>query len=119
MDTSKITFGVKGQALTYKNGVIKYASNTQGYIFAEFELDENWKSFDSVVAFWESDYASEMVDINPDGVCEVPAAVLTKQGRVFVNLVGTMLEGGQVTGRLTTYPLVALIIESDARIGKE
>lgn len=116
METTTIKFSVKGQSLTYKSGTTKYASNTKGYIFAEFDLDENWKSFDKVTAVWATDTAREAVDIGEEGRCEVPASVLTITSKVYVNLVGVNFDNTDIESRLTTYTIIAFYVDNDARI---
>lgn len=51
-----------------------------------------------------------------DGVCVVPWELLTKKYPVRVNLVGSVIEDGELTDRLTTEQIVAFTLNKDALI---
>ena len=54
--------------------------------------------------------------MDSDGKCIVPAEVLARTGNVKVNLVGSIASGGVLTDRLTTYPILAVIVDANARV---
>ena len=116
MESTKITFQANQQDLCKTSGVDVFASDTVSYIEAEFSLGTNWQGFDSVRAMWKfgSDVYATVLDSN--GKCIVPWEVLTKRGELKVNLVGSIAEDGELTDRLTTFPIVALIISKIAQV---
>lgn len=115
MEKVTLSFSAKGQSLT--GCPFKFASNTVNYIEAKFELGENWGGFDSVRAVWFTDFNCISTVLDTDGVCVVPHEVLNKAKReVKVNLVGSIVENGELTDRLTTYPIKAIIIDANAKI---
>jgi hypothetical protein len=84
-----------------------YAIQVVDYIEAQFELGEGWDGFDYVRAVWTNGELTVPVTLT-DGVCKVPWEVLTKRYPVKVNLVGSKLEDGEVSYRLTTEQITAL-----------
>ena len=116
METITLNFKASGQNLTADAHPQRYASNTVNYIQAVFDLDDNWKSFDSVRAVWHNEFACISTVLDSDGACTVPHEVLTNLDEVIVNLVGSDVDGEELVDRMTTYPLRVAIIDAHARI---
>lgn len=116
METIILNFKASGQNLTADAHPQRYASNTVNYIQAVFDLDDNWKSFDSVRAVWHNDFACISTVLDGNGACTVPHEVLTNLDEVHVNLVGSNVEGEELVDRMTTYPLRVVVIDANARI---
>lgn len=116
METITLNFKASGQNLTADAHPQRYASNTVNYIQAVFDLDDNWKSFDSVRAVWHNDFACISTVLDGNGACTVPHEVLTNLDEVIVNLVGSDVDGEELVDRMTTYPLRVAIIDAHARI---
>lgn len=116
MEQSIITFQADEQELVKTGGVDKFASSTVAYVEAQFTLGTNWTGFDSVRAMWRfgSDVMSTVLD--HEGKCQVPHELLEKRGELKVNLVGSIVEDEVISDRLTTYPIVALIITKVAMV---
>ena len=116
MNKQAITFSASEQTLTKATGAEKFASNTVSYIEATFTLGTNWAGFDSVRAVWKSQYYDIATVLDEYGKCDVPAEVMYYKSKVFVNLVGSKVSGEEITDRLTTYPILAFTIDSEATI---
>lgn len=116
MNKQTITFTASEQTLTKTGGIEHYASNTVSYIEASFTLGDNWAGYDSIRAVWESGYARIATVLDANNKCIVPAEVLTYKSKVNVNLVGSIVENTVLTDRLTTYPILALTVDADARV---
>lgn len=116
MNKSEITFSANEQSLIKTGGIDNYASNTVSYIEATFTLGENWTGFDSVRAVWESYCAKISTVLDSNYKCIVPPEVLKVKSKVNVNLVGSVVEGNVLTDRLTTYPILALTVDANARV---
>lgn len=114
MESITIKFTANGQTLT--GGGLYCASNTVHYIIADFELGDGWDGFDSVRAVWSNDFKCISTVLDPDGSCTVPHEVLERRGKVSVNLVGSILEDDELTDRLTTYPVLAITVDANAKI---
>ena len=114
MESINISFSANGQQLT--GGGLHCASNTVHYIIADFELGDGWQGFDSVRAVWSNDFKCISTVLDPDGSCTVPHEVLERRGKVSVNLVGSILEDDELTDRLTTYPVLAITVDANAKI---
>ena len=107
MDAVTIKFKANGQQLT-RVGSDNFAANTVSYIRAEFELGDNWDGWDSVRAVWATDFAKVATVLDGSGACTVPWEVLNRTGTLYVNLVGSISDGDELTDRLTTYKAKAL-----------
>lgn len=117
MDKQIITFSANEQNLVRIGGEYHYSSNKVSYIGAHFDLGANWDGFDSVRAVWFTDRINGISTVlDGEGNCTVPTEVLKKKDRVFVNLVGSIVSNGELTDRLTTYPAVALVVDSKAKV---
>ena len=116
MNKQTITFTASEQTLTKTGGIEHYASNIVSYIEASFTLGDNWAGYDSIRAVWESGYARIATVLDANNKCIVPAEVLTYKSKVNVNLVGSIVENTVLTDRLTTYPILALTVDADARV---
>lgn len=117
MEKQIITFSANEQTLTKTGGVDCYASNTVAYIEARFDLGDNWNGYDSVRAVWFTDFVSGISTVlDSDGVCIVPYEVLTRKGEVKVNLVGSISNGEELTDRLTTCPVTAVVVKCNAKV---
>jgi hypothetical protein len=117
MEKQIITFSANEQNLTKTGGVGCYASNTVAYIEAHFDLGDNWSGFDSVRAVWTNEHlACISTVLDSLGKCRVPTEVLVRKSKVTVNLVGSISENGVLTDRLTSYPIVALVVDANAKI---
>lgn len=117
MNKQIINFKADEQKLTRIGGECHYSSNKVSYIEAHFELGENWSGYDSVRAVWWTDFVkgiSTVLDAN--GVCIVPSEVLKRKAKVNVNLVGSISADNVLTDRLTSYPIVAVVVDADARV---
>lgn len=114
MESINISFSANGQQLT--GGGLYCASNTVHYIIAEFNLGDGWQGFDSVRAVWSNDFKCISTVLDPSGSCTVPHEVLERRGKVSVNLVGSVLEDDELTDRLTTYPVLAITVDANAKI---
>ena len=114
MESITIKFTANGQTLT--GGGLYCASNTVRYIIAEFDLGDNWQGYDSVRAVWSNDFKCISTVLDPSGSCTVPHEVLERRGKVSVNLVGSILEDDELTDRLTTYPVLAITVDANAKI---
>ena len=114
MESITIKFTANGQTLT--GGGLYCASNTVRYIIAEFDLGDNWQGYDSVRAVWSNDFKCISTVLGAYGTCTVPHEVLERRGKVMVNLVGSILEDGELTDRLTTYPVLAITVDANAKI---
>ena len=116
MEVTKITFQANEQDLVKTGGLDVFASDTVSYIEAEFSLGTNWQGYDSVRAMWK--FGSEVIAtvLDYQGKCIVPHEVLTKRGELKVNLVGSISENDVLTDRLTTFPILALVISKIAQV---
>lgn len=114
MDKTTLKFKADEQKLT--GGQALFASDTINYIEAEFELGENWSGYDSVRAVWHTNHDSISTVLNEFGHCVVPQEVLRREGKVEVNLVGSIASGDVLTDRLTTYPIVAIVVDAKAKL---
>ena len=120
MEKQTITFKADEQGLIKTGGITNYASNTVSYIEATFVLGANWTGFDSVRAIWANDYRKvKSTVLDGSGKCIVPAEILTRTGKVTVNLVGSVVENDTVSDRLTTYPITAVIVDANARLDND
>lgn len=107
MDAAVIKFKASGQQLSVVSTNL-FAANTVSYIRAEFELGYNWDGWDSVRAVWATDFAKIATVLDSDGACMIPWEVLKRTATLYVNLVGSISDGDEVTDRLTTYKVRAL-----------
>ena len=114
MTNHTIIFKAKKQDLRVVNGFARFASDTINYIYARFELDDEWQEFDVVKAVWQNDECkvSQLITNNTDAA--VPIEMLSRRSLVTVNLVGYTVEDEELTERLTTYPTKALIVDKTA-----
>ena len=117
MNKQIITFTANEQALVRVGGEYHYSSNKVSYIEAHFDLGENWSGFDSVRAVWFTDYATGISTVlDTEGICIVPTEVLNRKAKVNVNLVGSIVVNDVLTDRLTSYPIVAVVVDANARV---
>lgn len=116
MEKTIITFQADEQNLVKTSGVECYASDTVSYIEAQFTLGTNWTGFDSVRAMWRFGSTVIAAVLDSNGTCLVPHEVLTKRGELKVNLVGSISENDVLTDRLTTFPILALVISKIAQV---
>lgn len=117
MNKQIITFTANEQSLVRVGGECHYSSNKVSYVEAHFGLGDNWSGYDSVRAVWFTDFVKGISTVlDGEGNCTVPTEVLKKKDRVFVNLVGSIVSNGELTDRLTTYPAVALVVDSKAKV---
>ena len=112
MQIQTIRFSANNQSLTGGGGC--FASSTVSYIKALFDLGENWTGW-TVSAIWRSRY-QHIATVLEDGACMVPAEVLESPGQVFVNLVASETENNVVVERLTTSPVLALVVDARALV---
>lgn len=113
-ETVTLKFKASGQYLKSALEIPIYASNTVGYLYAEFELGSGWSDFDSIRAIWQSNdnVVASLLDTN--NRCIVPAEVLDSVSPVTLNLVGSTEVNGVLTDQLTTFPILALTVHSQA-----
>lgn len=116
MNPLKLTFTANEQALTKTDNFTDFASNTVSYIEATFTLGENWSGYDSVRAVWKTDYYTISTVLDANFTCIVPTEVLRYKAKVFVNLVGSIVENDTLTDRLTTFPVLALTVKANAAV---
>lgn len=111
----ELTFTVKEQTCL---GLIKqvFASNTVGYISASFDLDDNWKSMDTVTAIWKGSGQTIATALDSTYTTIVPPEVMTTTSPVTLNLVGSQLDGQELVERMTTFPVLALRVTAEALI---
>lgn len=110
-----LNFSVNEQQLQKTSGPDLYASDTVQYIRAVFDLGQNWDGWDSVRAVWWTSNA-KIATVLHDGECMVPIEVLTDPAKVRVNLVASTVEDDVVVDRLTSYPIVALVVAVKVRL---
>ena len=111
----KVYFKVDGQSLIKTGGLSTYASHTVKYIEAEFALTDEWLSYDSIRAIWQNG-DTDIPTAVTHGRTMIPAGVLTKKGRLIVNLVASTVDGDEIDRRLTTYPTTAFMITVEVKI---
>jgi hypothetical protein len=116
MNTTSITFSANEQKLKKTEGLENYASNTVGYIKAVFTLGENWSGYDSVRAVWSSYYDKIATVLDAENSCIVPTEMMLHKSKVYVNLVGSIVDDDELTDRLTTARILALTINNDAEV---
>lgn len=116
MNPLKLTFTANEQDLTKTDNFTDFASNTVSYIEATFTLGENWSGYDSVRAVWKTDYYTISTVLDANFTCIVPTEVLRYKAKVFVNLVGSIVENDTLTDRLTTFPVLALTVKANAAV---
>ena len=115
MEKQILNFTVNEQILVCENP-IKISTNKVNYIQASFDLGTNWSGFDSVRAVWFNDFNCISTVLDSLGNCAVPFEVMKRKGNVKVNLVGSISEDDVLTDRLTSYPVVAVIVDCTAQI---
>lgn len=101
MEKFKVSFVANNQQLTATG--TKHASDTYADIEATFALGERWTDMDSVSAVWWNDFTRIATVLDSEGKCTVPHEVLMRKGCVRVNLVGSVVENGELVTRLTSY----------------
>lgn len=116
MEKQTITFSANEQTLIKTGGTCNYSSNKVAYIEARFDLGTNWSGYDSIRAIWYNSYRTVSTVLDSLGNCIVPYEVLTRRGKVLVNLVGSIVEDDELTDRITSYPVIALIVDADAKV---
>ena len=115
MDRQILNFTANEQILVCDNP-IKISTNKVNYIEARFDLGQNWSGYDSVRAVWFNDFQCISTVLDSQGVTFVPFEVMKRKGRVKVDLVGSISEDNVLTDRLTSYPVVAVIVDCVAPI---
>lgn len=115
MDRQILNFTANEQILTVDEP-IRISTNKVNYIEAHFDLGQNWSGYDSVRAVWYNDFYCISTVLDSQGVCFVPSEVMKRNGKVKVNLVGSISENDVLTDRLTSYPVVAVIVDCTAQI---
>ena len=115
MDKQILNITANEQMLTVDEP-IRISTNKVNYIEARFTLGDNWSGYDSVRAVWFNDFYCISTVLDANGVCYVPSEVMKRNGFVKVNLVGSISEDDVLTDRLTSYPIVAVIVDCTAQI---
>ena len=115
MITKTINFTCYEQDLVLDGEAEEYASNTVNYIEAVFELLDGWEDLDSVRAIWRN-RGNVVACVLDHNTCKVPAEVLRETGFVKVNLVGSAFENGELTDRITSCPVIALVVTKAALV---
>ena len=115
MDRQILNFTANEQILTVDEP-IRISTNKVNYIEAHFDLGQNWSGYDSVRAVWFNDFKCISTVLDSQGVCLVPFEVMKRNGKVKVNLVGSISENDVLTDRLTSYPIVAVIVDCTAMV---
>lgn len=111
-----IQLTVSEKNITSEDCPLRWSSNTVDYITATFALDDEWKSCDLVRAVWVAPQAQIVTVLDANDTCVVPHEVLSKIGKVYVNLYGIVYTDGEEFTRITTYPYNAIRIDGDAKI---
>ena len=114
MEKFKVTFTAENQQL--KSNGIKHASDTYADIEAAFILGAGWTDMDSVTAVWWNDFTKIATVLDSEGTCTVPHEVLTRKGCVRVNLVGSIVENGELVIRLTSYSAEAIQVNEKIKL---
>lgn len=114
MEKFKVTFEANNQQL--KALGTKHASDTYADIEATFALGERWTDMDSVSAVWWNDYTRISTVLDSEGKCTVPHEVLMRKGCVRVNLVGSVVENGELVTRLTSYSAEAVHVNEKIKL---
>ena len=114
MEKFKVTFEANNQQL--KAVGTKHASDTYADIEATFTLGERWTDMDSVSAVWWNDFTKIATVLDANGKCIVPHEVLTRRGCVRVNLVGSVMEEGELVTRLTSYSAEAVQVNEKIKL---
>ena len=115
MDRQILNFTANEQMLTVDEP-IRISTNKVNYIEAHFDLGQNWSGYDSVRAVWFNDFNCISTVLDSLGNCAVPFEVMKRKGCVKVNLVGSISEDDVLTDRLTSYPIIAVIVDCAAQI---
>jgi len=115
MDKQILNFTVNEQILVCENP-IKISTNKISYIEAHFELGQNWSGFDVVRAIWWNDFNSIDTELDSQGVCKVPTEVMKRKGNIKVNLVGSITVDNVITDRLTSYPVIGVVVDCNSQI---
>ena len=115
MDKQILNFTVNEQILVCENP-IKISTNKISYIEAHFELGQNWSGFDAVRAIWWNDFNSIDTELDSQGVCKVPTEVMKRKGNIKVNLVGSITVDDVITDRLTSYPVIGVVVDCNSQI---
>ena len=113
-ETVTLKFKASGQILKTSLEAPIYASRTVNYLYAEFELGSGWEGFDSIRAVWQSKHATVASLLDNEHKCMIPPEVLATVSPVVVNLVGSIEENGVLTDQLTTFPVHALTVHTEA-----
>lgn len=114
MDKFKVYFTAENQQLTATG--TKHASDTYADIEATFTLGAKWADMDSVSAVWWNDFTRIATVLDSDGKCFVPHEVLERKGCVRVNLVGSIVENGELVVRLTSYSAEAVHVNEKIKL---
>ena len=115
MDRQILNITANEQILTVDEP-IHISTNKVNYIEAHFDLGTNWSGYDSVRAVWFNDFYCISTVLDSQGVCFVPSEVMRRNGKVKVNLVGSISENDVLTDRLTSYPIVAVLVDCNAMV---
>ena len=114
MEKFKVSFSADDQQL--KSLGTKHASDTYADIEATFVLGSRWTDMDSVSAVWWNDFTRIATVLDANGKCVVPHEVLTRRGCVRVNLVGSVVEEGELVTRLTSYSAEAVQVNEKIKL---
>jgi len=114
MEKFKVSFVANNQQLTATG--TKHASDTYADIEATFALGERWTDMDSVSAVWWNDFTRIATVLDSEGKCTVPHEVLMRKGCVRVNLVGSVVEDGELVTRLTSYSAEAVHVNEKIKL---
>jgi len=114
MEKFKVSFIANNQQLTATG--TKHASDTYADIEATFALGERWTDMDSVSAVWWNDFTRITTVLDSEGKCTVPHEVLMRKGCVRVNLVGSVVENGELVTRLTSYSAEAVHVNEKIKL---
>jgi len=115
MDRQILNITANEQILSVSNP-IHISTNKVSYIEARFDLRTNWSGYDSVRAVWFNDFQCISTVLDASGKCLVPFEVMKRKGNIKVNLVGSISEDDVLTDRLTSYPIVAVVVDCVAQI---
>ena len=115
MDRQILNFTANEQVLVCENP-IKISTNKVNYIQAHFDLGQNWSGFDVVRAIWWNDFNSIDTELDSQGICKVPTEVMKRKGNIKVNLVGSITVDDVITDRLTSYPVIGVVVDCNSQI---
>jgi hypothetical protein len=116
MEKRIIKFKVTDQEIVRTDGNAVLASDTIGYVRAEFDIDDTWSECEEIRALWSTPLMTVPMVLDEDHGCDIPAEVMQRKGPVYVNLAGTWTDTDSQMHRLTTFMIPAVTIAEDVPV---